>query len=129
MFDINKDLYCRLYINSTNDEEEELRNTIANLFGGEVYLKRIRDNYLDIHFGKNDSFNEQLFSDSIYGCVYSRFTAEVGPIHDNFETVNTEIYIDILCHIIKNLRSMGYSVVAACDYEDVIAGRTGYEPG
>lgn len=121
-----QELYCRLYINST-DDEDTLKNKIADLFGGKISSRKIRDNCLDIYFSKNNSFDEKLYAESTDGFVYSRYTAEVSPLHEiieHLEPVDTDIYLDILCHIIKSLRNMNCTVVAACEYEELIAERT-----
>ena len=120
-----EDLYCRLYINS-NQDEDALRFKISDIFGGRVLSRKIRDEHLDIYFCKNTSFDENRFNASIEGCVYSRYTAEVSPLHevvDGFDTVDEDIYISILCHIIKSLKDMGCDVIAACEYEDLILDR------
>ena len=121
-----QELYCRLYIHSAEDEEA-IKNKIANSFGGKISSRRIRDDYLEFYFSKNNSFDEKLYAESVGGFVYSRYTAEASPLHEimeHLEPVDTDIYFDILCHIIKSLRDMGCEVVAACDYEELIEERT-----
>ena len=108
---------------SNSKEEETLKYKLAEMFGGKVSSKKIRDEYLDIYFCKNKSFDEKLFNESEEGFIFSRYTAEVHPLHEvieHLDVVDSDIYISILCHIIKKLRGIGCEVTAACEYEELI---------
>lgn len=119
--------YCRLYIKCDN-EEDELRDMIASYFGGKRHCRSIEDEFLNFYLYRNknilDSKNDE--SDNF---IYYPYTAEVHARHDlvdGIEPVDIDIYIDILCHIIIELRKNDVKVVASCSYEDIIAKKTGW---
>jgi hypothetical protein len=121
------ELYCRLYVNSV-DDEDALRRRIAEYFGGTVAMRNIYDEFLHIRLSKNDTYSSNSLNDH-GGFVHFPYTAEVHPRHEiveDIEPVDTEIYLDLVCHIIKELRKSDAQVVASCDYEDLIAEKTGW---
>ena len=121
------DLYCRLYVKS-DDDEKKLRERISRIFGGRISGRSISDEFIDFRVTKNDAFLPDSM-DQHGGFVYFPYTAEVHPKKEFFEDTElngSEIYIDLLVHVIIELRKSGAQVVASCEYEDLIAKRTGW---
>lgn len=120
------DYSCHLYIDGDFDKDS-LATEIASLIGGEISISSVRDEFIHFHFARNDIFDKQKSLTREDGFLFSRYVADINPLHevvDNIEPVDCEIYLDLLIHIIKNLRDKGYRVVAACEYEELIESRT-----
>ena len=130
------DLYCRLYIQS-NHSEDELNDIIANIIGGKKQMFSIVNDVMIIDVRKNDYF-ETNRSDEEEGFVNSRNTAEIFPVRDErvFEETlldpvdeegveDKDTFLEGVFHLIMELRKHAI-VVAACEYEDLIVERTGW---
>jgi len=77
--------------------------------------------------------NIDCFPDKIHehaGFIYYPYVAIVDPYADikvqGSEPFDTEVYLDILCHVITKLRENGAIVVASCEYENLIVEKTGW---
>ena len=124
---MSSDLYCRLYIDSVC-EEEALRREIADIVDGATRLRAVENSIISINCKKNEAASDSA-SKEFGGFVHYPFLAELQPIHevvDGHETVEAEVFLSLLVHLIKELRNSGALVVAACGYEDLIAERTGW---
>ncbi len=122
-----EDFYCRLYVKSDEDEDT-LRKKIARYFGGQVVMRSISDEHVHMKLSRNNFYAPDLVNEH-GGFVYYPYTAEVHPRHEiveDIKPVDPEIYLDLVCHIISELRKSGDLVVASCGYEDLVAERTGW---
>lgn len=133
--DVFDDLYCRLYI-QFDGTLNILRKNITSYFGGSISIGSVFDEYVSINVMKNDGFLPDKIHEHA-GFVYYPYTAEVEPTlaimtpyaamaKRKWKTIDTEIYWDVLCYVIRKLRENGAIVVASCEYENLIAEKTGW---
>lgn len=123
----NDDLNCSLYLNSPLSSDV-LREHIAAAFGGKIAGRTVLDEYLQIYLTKNEDFEPSRVGEH-GGFVFYPYRAEVSPSYgmkDNVSLSEKEIYLDLLVHTIVKLRELGAQVVASCDYEGLIAEKTGW---
>ena len=121
------DLSCLLYI-ETFEEPATLQQRITSLFGGTISLGSISDEFIYIDLSLNDSRDRKRFLRE-RRFVFSKYCAEIDPVDEiclTAEKVDPEIYLDILMHIIMELRKSGTQVASSCEYEDLVAEKTGW---
>lgn len=122
-----REFYCGLYVNSA-ESREALRSQIAEAVGGKMYLCRVYNEHIDLELVKNEVHDPQRMGEHA-GFLYYPHRAEILPKADDHEEIDAEdqaIYKDMLVRVIIALRKSGAQVVAACDFEDLIVERTGW---
>ena len=121
------EFYCRLYVHSEKDIVE-LRESVVEILNGVRELSSIETNVMHLKLVKWEGFNAEKIKDE-EGFLYYRYTAEVNPIHEIYvdrREVDQVEYCDSVCGLIKRLRERGALVVAACDFDDLVVEKTGW---
>ncbi|MNH38473.1 hypothetical protein D3C79_995090 [compost metagenome] len=74
---------------------------------------------------RNDDFNDIRRKEILDGFLFSRYLVEMEPN----ENVDGEAYIAMISILLEGLWSAGYKAVAACDFEDRLPNKGGYNLG
>lgn len=114
------DPYCKLYI-QTDVERSSVLSRCHEVLGGSQSRNAVENSLLLLRIDENDDFDEErLNSEQNY--VFAKFVSEVEGIEDD---VSEESFIESICKLITTLRTDGMLVVAACEFGDEVAARTG----
>ena len=119
---MNVEPYCRLYIQSELSKEK-LRELFLSIVEGELegFTIVTPSFYADV---RNNIGNDFKKFQEEKDFIFSSHTAEIEPLDS--QDVDIESYIQCVCSLITELRKAGMLVTAACEFEDVVAARTGW---
>ena len=109
----NPDPLCKICI-FTEMSKSELIGCVSNLINGQVYVRSIISNIIEVDIFTNEDFDrEKLYNED--GFVYYPFYLEIQPSKVN---IDISIYIDEISSLLQNLWNDYNDAVVACDFED-----------
>jgi hypothetical protein len=115
------DLYCKIYVD-TDINIEQLKDKISMMVSGEKQLFRtIITSFGEIDVNKNEDFDRKKVLESD-GFIYSKYYLDIEP-KGNIEQQN---YIQGISDLLQNLWNSGFKSVAACDFEEELPQKGGY---
>ncbi|EAZ92764.1 hypothetical protein [Crocosphaera chwakensis] len=114
-------LYCKVFLD-TDINREQLLPLIAKLINGKVSRREIETSIAKISVRTNDDFDENQREEFPDGFLYYRFFLDIEPLKDT----DQKVYIETLSHFLESLWSLNYKVVAACDFEEELPRKGGY---
>ncbi len=122
-----KDLYFRLYVQKDCKLDCLLRD-LSVITTGKIEKFNYVSNeifYLDVN--RNEFYNPHKIHEED-GFLYYKYCITNDPeqlITDDYKYR----YFLLLCDLISKLKELGYDVICACDYEDVISRFLDKSPG
>jgi hypothetical protein len=119
------DLDCKIYVEA-DLAPEDLGGLLAALVGGTVSSaagsRTVQSPIGEIDIRNNPDSDKVLAQQFPDGFLFFRYTLEFYPS----ATARREDRISLVERILRQLWSRGYPAVAACDYEDDLPNRGGY---
>lgn len=110
-----EDPYCSLHVHGPGGEPELVR-VIEALSDARTGGVRFRAAEALLEVRENDDFDPDQVSDPENGFLFYRFLVEVEPL----SAATQEAYVAAVAALIRGLRREGWSVVPACDFEDLL---------
>lgn len=114
-------LYCKIFID-TDEEREKVLNSIKDIDSGVIERWTIVSESMEIDLRKNEDFNKNGIARKEDDFIYSRYYLDIEPK----ENIDQEEYIFGIAILLENLWSIGYKVIAACDFENELPRKGGY---
>lgn len=118
-----QDLFCRLYVNQV--DEKALLRELSQVLKGTVQGRSVFNEVIDFSWSKNTHVFDT--SQAEFMCYPSTF--EVTPrseITGQDAPNDPQAFVNYLLQAIVEIRKSGAEVVASCEYEDLIAEKTGW---
>jgi hypothetical protein len=119
------ELDCKIYV-ETDMAQEDLSGLLAALVGGTISSaagsRTVETPIGEIDIRNNPGSDKLLAQQFPDGFLFFRYTLEIYPS----PTARREDRISQVEGILRQLWSRGYPAVAACDYEDDLPNRGGY---
>jgi hypothetical protein len=119
-----ENLYCKIFIDS-DKEKDTVTDEICTITSGKKEMFGISTNSMDIDVRRNEDFNETKRAKDQDGFLYSRFYIDVEPKGN----IKQDEYISDVSKLLEELWSMEYNAVAACDFEEKLPRKGGYNYG
>lgn len=112
------DSYCKLFV-SPEESIEEIALHLSHCVGGKIELTHYLENEnleLDIRRNKEhlSTFSEDIEEEAQF--LFFPLTIDI----DKQKNVSIDAYINDISKVIRCLQSVGFNVVAACDFEDLL---------
>ncbi|MGM0715509.1 1,4-dihydroxy-6-naphthoate synthase [Brevibacillus parabrevis] len=115
-------LYCKLFIDTDRDDLS-LVNLIRHISAGSIQNWVIVNKYSEIYVNKNDDFNETHRRTKGDGFLFSRYFLDIEPSLN----VEQNEYIAYVGRLLEGLWKEGCEAVAACDFEEELPKKGGYQ--
>ncbi|WP_027085179.1 hypothetical protein [Cohnella panacarvi] len=116
------DLFCKVFID-TDFGREEVVSFVSESIDGTIERWSVSNKYCNLDLLRNDDFNEAKRAQGPDGFLFSRYYLEIEP---NEET-ESSAYIKCISELLTKLWNNGFKAVAACDFEDVLPRKGGYD--
>jgi hypothetical protein len=117
------DLYCKVFIDA-GCEHEELVQRLAGLIGGTTDGRWISTAWGNFHVVRNVAFDDDRRDAEQDGFLYFRYFLDIEPSAE----VDQNGYITQIGTLLASLWHSGIPAVAACDFEDKLPSKGGYNP-
>ena len=117
-------LYCKIFID-TDKEKETVTDLISTITSGKKEMFGISMESMDIDVRRNEDFNETKRTEKQDGFLYSRFYIDVEPKSN----IKQDAYISNVATLLEKLWSMEFKAIAACDFEEELPRKGGYNYG
>lgn len=115
------DLFCKIFIDA-DMQYEFLQEVINELISARFNIK---NEIFDLSLVKNDDFDALKRLDFPDGFLYSLFYLEVEPNGN----IDSQRYIRSVSLLLESLWTKGFNAVAACDFEELLPRKGGYNYG
>ena len=115
------DPYCSLQIHAEK-AIDEVAETLASSLEAVNNVNSITSNTFFAVINRNMLYDEDKFIKE-HDFSSSRYTASIEPATKD---VDFDMYVNRLCEAIIALRGEGFLVAAACEYEDLVKKKTGW---
>lgn len=116
------DLFCKIFID-TDIGREEVVSFVSESLDGILERWSVSNTYCNLDLLKNDDFNETKRTQRPDGFLFSRYYLEIEPN----EEVESSPYISCISELLTKLWTGGYQAIAACDFEEVLPRKGGYD--
>lgn len=117
-------LYCKVLID-TDDDEKDVSKTIIDIVSGQLNQFIIKSSTAELYLSKNEDFDVIKRLELPDGFLYSRYYLDIEPN----EKIKQEDYIYGIAILLEGLWSKNYKAIAACDYEEELPRKGGYNYG
>ncbi len=116
-----EDLYCKLFID-TDTDRESLINVLKETVNGKNEDWTIESKYTVIDVKRNVAFDMCKRNELPDGFLYFRYFLDIEPKENTMQ----DDYISIISNMLQSLWDLGYKAVAACDFEEDLPRKGGY---
>lgn len=113
------DLYCKIYID-TALSEEVLVQKIVNFTQGDVYMRTVETDLMDIAIISSEDHNSEL-KHEVAGFIYYPYYLEIDPTTKAEENSNS--FITAISELLIFLKTFSEDIVPSCDYEQELPFR------
>ncbi|WP_435923429.1 1,4-dihydroxy-6-naphthoate synthase [Paenibacillus sp. DYY-L-2] len=115
------DLFTKIFLD-TDREKSSVVETVSMIVQGSVTGTPIVTEQSEIFVFNNEDFSEEKRNQDGDDFLYYRYYIDIGPVGD----VEEKVYIGEIAKLLIELWDSGFKVVAACDFEDELPRRGGY---
>lgn len=116
------DLYTKIFLD-TNEGKQNVIDCLAVIINGSVEGASVESNYLDIYVSKNEDFSDSR-RHTQDGFLFYKYYLDIEPkagVKDNE-------FISSIANLLEELWKEDIKAVAACDFEDLLPQKGGYNP-
>jgi len=114
-----EDLYCKMYLDTSLSKENLLQH-IANFVKGDVFLRTVETNLMEIAVVVNEDGDSKLKLKE-GGFIHYPYYLEIEPTDAGEE--NQHIYITSISELLQFLWTISRNAIPACDYEQQLPSR------
>lgn len=107
----NKDLYCKIYVDTQNDRAWLLQK-VADHSLGVVAGRTVTSAELTVDVSRNEDFDQES-AQVADGFVYFGYYLDILPVG----SIHRNAYINAIRRLLSGFAEIGIIAVAACDFE------------
>lgn len=125
--DYDPDLYCKLFVDADNLTRSELRTLLLGCLGNlvtDAEHMSLDSSTFAIDVRRNEDF-DPLQCQEPAGFVFFRYYLDIDAVPGQ----PLSVQVALVSQILECLWGRGYAAVAACDFEDNLPRRGGYNSG
>jgi hypothetical protein len=117
------DLFCKLFVDAECDKNE-LVSRLAEITNGAAEHSSVVTKWCEFNVVRNSDSDERRTNSEQGGFLYFPFFLEIEPS----DGVEHGVYVTGIGSLLTNLWNSGIQAVAACDFEDELPLKGGYNP-
>lgn len=120
---IDEPLYCKLFVNGERDRED-LIAFISDCVGGTIEMSRVNNPDMEVDVRGNDDFKPGISRKNPDAFLFYRYYLDITQVAGTQRTS----FISGIAKLLNAFWADGTDAVAACDFEDELPNRGGYNP-
>lgn len=115
------DLFTKIFLDS-DDEKTFVIERVRSILEGNVNGSNIVTKQADIYVFSNGDFSEHKSNGENADFLYYKYYLEIEPT----EQASKDKYVLEISHLLIELWNVGFKAVAACDFEEWLPRKGGY---
>jgi hypothetical protein len=119
---MSDNMYCKIYVDS-HAEKARLLDLIAVIISGSIKMRTVSSPEFEVDLVVNEEFDEARRVQNADQFLFYRYYLDIEPT----ECVRRERYVESVSNLLEGLWRSGCKAIAACDFENELPRRGGYE--